>query len=253
MVTIHLQTYDNLRVVLERHFEIGAIWRPLVEAAQLEKPDYAVGLLEPTFHADAPAVVAAAQESLANLSAKKVEDELRTRILQRTLPHLGVGEALFRALSDRMLTLRLLNTRREVRPGGEFVKSYSPCVPAAPPHPWYTRLDIRLTKGETFTLYFPEPDMADPNTLARVFTSIEDAFGTLAPAAGYFDLPEVRDFVCERLLLPEAAFDEALNCLLDRQPAVLTVGLQYEGISSRRKPLVRTRETTQIYNLIRRA
>jgi hypothetical protein len=82
---------------------------------------------------------------------------------------------------------------------------------------------------------------------------MDEAYAGLTAAAGYYDLPEVRDFVCERLLIPEAAFDEGLNALLDQQPPQLTVGLQYERISGRRKPLVRSRETTQIYNLIRSA
>jgi len=94
--------------------------------------------------------------------------------------------------------------------------------------------------------------MADKATQGKVLEALEQAFSSLATQAGYYDLPEVRDFVCERLRIPEAAFDEGLNCLLDLQPSPLTLGLRYEGISGRRKPLMRSRETTQIYNLIRR-
>ena len=53
-------------------------------------------------------------------------------------------------------------------------------------------------------------------------------------------------------MIPEAAFDEGVNELLDVQPSPVTVGLTYEGISGRRKPLVRARQSIQIFNLIRR-
>jgi len=69
---------------------------------------------------------------------------------------------------------------------------------------------------------------------------------------GYYDLPDVRDYVCEHLRIPEAAFDEGVNSLLDQTPPPLSPGLSYEGISARRKPLVRTKATGQIHNLIRK-
>ena len=86
-----------------------------------------------------------------------------------------------------------------------------------------------------------------------LLSAIEESFAKLIAQAGYYDLPQVRDFVCEKLMIPEAAFDEGVNELLDVQPSPLTVGLTYEGISGRRKPLVRTRQSIQIFNLIRRA
>jgi hypothetical protein len=70
--------------------------------------------------------------------------------------------------------------------------------------------------------------------------------------AGYYSLPEVRDEVCQYLKIPEGVFDEALNRILDLDLCPFTVGLQYEGITGRRKPLVRDRGSIQIYNLIRR-
>ena len=94
--------------------------------------------------------------------------------------------------------------------------------------------------------------MSDEDTQRSFLQTLDAAFSELSSQAGYYDLPEVRDFVCERLRIPEAAFDEGVNYLLDRQSSPLTVGLHYEGISSRRKPLTRNRAPVQIYNLIRR-
>jgi hypothetical protein len=81
---------------------------------------------------------------------------------------------------------------------------------------------------------------------------VNEAFAKLPAQAGYYDLPDVRDFVCERLKIPDAAFDEGINVFLDQHNPPVTVGLTYERISSRRKPMVRTRDTTQVFNLIRR-
>ena len=94
--------------------------------------------------------------------------------------------------------------------------------------------------------------MDDTETINHILETIYKIFEGLTPTAGYYGLPEVRDRVCEHLKIPEGAFDEGLNHLLDKVPSPLTVGLQYEGITARRKPLVRNRNYTQIYNLIRR-
>lgn len=85
-----------------------------------------------------------------------------------------------------------------------------------------------------------------------LLAAIDEAFQRLEAQAGYYDLPQVRDIACEKLMIPEAAFDEGVNELLDLEPAPVTVGLSYEGISGRRKPLARVRQSTQIFNLIRR-
>ncbi len=252
MTSVHLQTYDNLRAVVQRHLEIGCIWRPIVEVSQLASEGYIQKLLEPTFNGDASAVAAAVLEDLQSKSPKQVEDALRERVLRQTLPDVAVSEPLFRGLSDRLISLRLLNMMKANVQGCEFAKSYSPCVAASPLHSWYAQLNVPLSSGETYTIYLCEPDMADEATQHIFLEALDEAFSVLSPQAGYYDLPEVRDFVCERLRIPEAAFDEGVNQLLDLRPSPLTVGLHYEGISARRKPLVRRRDTTQIYNLVRR-
>jgi hypothetical protein len=95
--------------------------------------------------------------------------------------------------------------------------------------------------------------MSDENTRKNFLAAVHKAFAKLTPTAGYFDLPEVRDTVSEYLRIPEAAFDEGLNRVLDLSPCPLTVGLTYEGTTGRRKPLVRDRGSTQIFNLVRKA
>ena len=252
MAKVHLQTYDNLRAVLQRHLEIEYIWRPTVEASHVTSKDYIQHLLEPTFHKDAPEMAVTVLESCRGQTPKKLEDALRDRVLRRILPDVAVSEPLFRALCDRLVSLRLLNIMKTSMKGCEFAMSYSPCVAMSPPHNWYTRLDVPLLSGTAYTIYLCEPDMADKATQHEFLKALDEAFSALSPQAGYYDLPEVRDFVCKYLRIPEAAFDEGVNYLLDLRHSPLTVGFRYEGISSRRKPLIHQRETIQIYNLIRR-
>lgn len=253
MAKVHLQTYDNLRLVVEKHLELGSIWRPVVNAEQLDGAEYVEKLLEPTFREEAQTKAAVVLANVEHRTPKKLEDALRELVLQRSITEMPTREPLFRSLCDRLVSLRLLNIMRKAMGGCEFAKSYSPCVAQSPPHAWYTLLKVPLSSGESYTIFFSEPDVEDPETRRLLLRAIEEAFSTLSSRAGYYDLPEVRDLVCECLRFPEASFDEGVNRLLDLQPCPLTVGLQYEGISARRKPLVRGRGTTQIYNVIRRA
>ena len=252
MVGVHLKTYDNLRAIMQAHIDAGPIWQPVVTSDHLNQPDYLPGLLEPTFGRDTSAKLAEILELDALPPPKKVEDILRTKVLKQTMPTQKMRVALFRGICDRLVSLRLLNKPRVVRKRCEFEKTYSPCVAENPPRPWYTPLRIPLDNGGTYQIYLCEPDATDSDYQTALLSAIDRALSELPTEGGYYDIPDLRDWVCEYLMIPEAAFDDGLNCLLDQQPAVLSVGLQYEKITGRRRPLVRTRQSTQLHNLIRR-
>ena len=253
MAKAHLRTYDNLRLVVKKHLELEAIWRPVVNADRPDSRDYITCLLAPTFGNEAAEEADQVLSTLNGSSPKKLGDTLCHLVLRKAAPEMRIGVPMFRAMCDRLVSLRLLNQMRDDRGGCEFLKTYTPCVVVSPPNDWYVLLDVHLNSGELFPIYFCEPDMTIPETRERFLNAVYDAFAVLTPMAGYYDLPEVRDNVSERLKIPEAAFDEGLNSILDLDPRPLTVGLQYEGATGRRKPLVRDRGSTQIYNLIRRA
>ena len=48
--------------------------------------------------------------------------------------------------------------------------------------------------------------MNDRETLNTLLTGIEEAFASLESEARYYDLPAVRDYVCEHLKIPEGRF-----------------------------------------------
>lgn len=253
MIAAHLRTYDNLRAVVQIHL-LKPVWRPIVETARLGQKDYIQGLLEPTFDQEG-AAREATKELNDNLeeSPKKLEDVLRNKILKKVMPDQKISESLFRAICDRLVSLRLLNIRRESFPEGyEFAKSYSPCCSRSPSRPWYIPLEIQLEHGDKYRIYLCEPNMADTLHQKILLEALDEAFSALSPEDGYYDIPEVRDWVCEHIMIPEAAFDDGINHLLDKRPPILSVGLRYEGISSQRKPLVRSRQDTHIHNLLRR-
>ena len=255
MASVHIETYDNLRAVVQKHLEIGCIWRPTVETGKLEQEGYLRRLLEPTFAEKSNSIANTIRENFQGGVAKKIEDALQEKVINWALPGVRIRVPLFRSIVDRLVSLRLLNIARASTTieGSEFLKSYSPCVDISPPHDWYVQLSIEPSSVPPFTIYFCEPDMTDKATQQRLWEVIDQIFEKLSPQGGYYDLPEVRDSVCEELRIPEAVFDEGVNQLLDLQPAPLTMGLNYENISSRRKPLVRNRGSSQIYNLLRRA
>ena len=253
MVRAHLQTYDNLRIVVKRHLVLSAVWRPVVGAENPVGSEYLASLLAPTFGSEAEEQADQLLSTFNGDGPKKVEDALNRLILRRAVPEIRIGVPMFRAMCDRLTSLRLLNQMRTYRDCCEFLKTYTPCVDKAPSNDWYAFLDVSLASGESFPIYLCEPDMAEDGTRQNFLAAVYKAFGKLTPTAGYFDLPEVRDTVSEYLRVPEAAFDEGLNRVLDLSPCPLTVGLTYEGTTGRRKPLVRDRGSTQIFNLVRKA
>lgn len=249
IVQVHLQTYDNLRAVFQRYLEISYICLPVVEARQLATENYVQYLLEPTFNSEASVIATDTLKNLQVKSPSKIEGALREKVFRRIFPNMRVSVSLFQALVDRLVSLRLLNVMKTRINGCDFAKSYSPCVRQSPSQSWYVPLDIYLYSGEPFLFYFCEPNITDKKNQGQFLQAIDEAFSKLSPQAGYYDLPEVRYFVCDRLKIPDAAFDEGINHLLDLQLPFLTFGLRYEGISSRRKPI---NSHNQIYNLIRK-
>lgn len=253
MVRAHLKTYDNLRMVVKKHLILNAVWRPFVGAVSRMDRENIASLLIPTFGSEAYEQADELLTTHSGNNPKELEDALSRLVLRRTLPEMRIGVPMFRAMCDRLTSLRLLNQMRSHHNGHEFLKTYTPCVEDTPPNNWYVFLDVDLISGESFPIYLCEPDMAEESTIDVLLAALYDAFEMLTPTAGYFDLPEIRDTVSENLRIPEAAFDEGLNRVLDLSPCPLTVGLTYEGTTARRKPLVRDRGSTQIFNLIRKA
>ena len=252
MARVHLQTYDNLRNVVETHIGAGPVWRPIeVKAEYAIQVGYLETLLAPTFGSDAASVAATILAEHGEQSPSKIRDAVHEKIIKRFLPDQRMGVANFRGMCARLATLRLLNLRRATFKGCEFYKTYSPCVAKTAPYDWYTPLEFTLSNGEIYRILFCEPDMAKIGNQNILLDSIDEVMLALPPVAGYHDIPDLRDTVCEEMLIPEAAFDEGLNSLLDRTPSPLSVGFYYDGITANRKPLVR-RQTNQLHNLIRR-
>lgn len=248
MISRHLQTYDNLRAVLNSHFDCKDIWRPIVESKRLDEEGYIEALLEPTFGPDEAANAVGELNGRISVTPKKIESLLHTKIIGRVIANQRIGVPLFRAICDRLTSLRLLNIQRVEWHGCEFMKSYSPCAIRSPSRAWYSSINIQLT-GELYTIYLCEPDMSNESHQIFLSTELDRAFSELSPEGGYYDIPQLRDLICERLMIPEASFDEGINRLLDKSPRILSVGLRYDRISGRRKPLVRDK---QIHNVIRK-
>lgn len=253
MVRVHLETYDNLRYIVQRHLEEPAIWRPIVEANRLQEVGYFARLLQPNLGEVASEFVEGIEEDLVSKTPSKAEDQINDLLLRYLLPEYSTGVSLFRALVERLASLRLLNVTRDIKAGCNFIKTYGTAIDPSrsPLQSWHHELTIKTRDGGQFHIAVCEPDLKNANIQHALIEAITGAFEELPNQAGFYDLPDVRTYVCERLRFPEAAFDEGLNNLLDSSPPPVTVGLRYEGITGYRKPLIRTRAATQIYNLIR--
>ena len=252
MAQVHLQTYDNLRLIVQSHIDAGKVWRPVVESARMSEKDYLKQLMVPTFGAEAETEADAIMAEYNGLSRGKVQDAMHGRIIQNLIPNQRIKVANFRAICDRLVSLRLLNQRRANWKGCEFTVSYSPCTADTPGRPWYVPLKISLGGSDSFHLFFCEPDMSDQHYQNILLGTVDEAFRNLSPEGGYYDIPDLRDWVCQHLIIPDEAFDDGINHLLDRQPPVLSAGLHYERITARRRPLVRRGPNVELHNLLRR-
>lgn len=253
MALVHLKTYANLQAVVHAAISNKGLLLPVVEASRTIDTKYLAGLLRPSMDGTAEMEAERFLDKGKGLTPKQTEDALREMVLRRLIPQYAIGVPLFRAMADRLVSLRLLNMMRAARDEGDFHRYYSPCVEGPPSRKWHRRASTALAAGGSYTIYLSEPDWEDEQTQQSFLAALDQAFAALKEQAGYFDLPDVRDHVCDGMQLPEAAFDEGVLALLDKTAAPITLGLTYERITSRRKPLVRARESTQIFNLIRRA
>lgn len=251
MIAAHLGTYDNLRMVLDKHLDLGALLRPILEAGTPLSGPALRAVLLPVFGSGTNEVCRPLAEQVAELSGKKAEDAILTRFLTYYFHKDAMGIPLFRALCDRLISLRLINMMRVSIGNHEFYKSYSIATRSSPGEAWYIRVTATTLDGDGYDVYISEPDTSLRDVQERLLSSIHWAFENLQAEAGYFDLPDVRDLVCEKLHIPEASFDEGTNRLLDWNPSPLTVAFRYERISARRKPLARSTESTQLYNMLR--
>ena len=253
MTSVHLSTYSNLFAVVRSHISCGEILSPVIESGRTLDVRYLTSLLTPTFNGTADGVAESVYEESKGRSAKTIEDTLREKILEKLVPGIKLGVPLFRAMCDRLISLRLLNITKVTNEFGEFSKGYSPCTEGTDNRRWHNPLEATVPNFGNYVIYLSEPNMDDRETRESFLEAVNTAFRILKSQAGYYDLPDVRDLVCETLMIPEAAFDEGINALLDTGRPPVTLGLTYDRISGRRKPLVRARETTQIFNLITRS
>jgi hypothetical protein len=253
MALVHLKTYANLQAIVHCHIARNGVLSPSVEATRPIDATYVAALLRPTFGSAAESAAEGFLAQSEDRSPKKTEDALRERVLRELIPQHSIGVPLFRAMTDRLISLRLLNAMRISRDEADFYRTYSPCVEGPPFRKWHHRITTPLGTGGTYAIFFSELDFSDEETRQSLVDALDEAYAALPEQAGYFDLPEVRDFVCNKLLIPEAAFDEGVIALLENSKPPVTLGLTYERITGRRKPLVRAGASTQIYNLLRRA
>jgi len=109
MVCVHLETYDNLRYIVQRHLEEPAIWRPIVEAHRLQEPGYFSRLLYPNLGESASHIIEGVEEELSGKTPSQAEDQINDLLLRELLPEYSTSVSLFRALAERLGSLRLLN------------------------------------------------------------------------------------------------------------------------------------------------
>ena len=198
MARVHLQTYDNLRNVVETHISAGPVWRPIeVKAEYALKVGYLETLLAPTFGSDADSVASTILAEHGEQSPSKIRDAVHKQVIKRLLPDQRMGVANFRGMCARLATLRLLNLRRATFKGCEFYKTYSPCAAKTAPYDWYTPLEFTLSNGETYRILFCEPDMAKTGNQNILLDAIDTAMLALPPVAGYHDIPDLRDTVAK--------------------------------------------------------
>jgi len=111
MISAHLATYDNLRAVCAAAHGGSSLWRCIIEFEQFGKPGYLERLLQPTF-GDRAAAKAAQITARGPQTPKQTEDAINQFVINDVFTEYVYSVPLFRALCDRLLSLRLLNIMR---------------------------------------------------------------------------------------------------------------------------------------------
>jgi hypothetical protein len=149
MALIHLKTYGNLQAVVHCHIAQNGILRPSVETSRVIDTAYVATLLRPTFGVTAESEAQEFLEQMKGRSPKKIEDALRERVVKKSISQYSIGEPLFRAMADRLVSLRLLNGMRLSSDAVEFYRTYSPCVEETPTRRWHHSVTTALSMGGT--------------------------------------------------------------------------------------------------------
>jgi hypothetical protein len=239
-VQLHLETYDNLLAVVEYLASGAVVLRPMKENLDLTQLTALARSYLPwegdkiSFDTD--------------LTPQKAEELITTRLLEHCFPNAKLTVPIFRSMCDRLASLRLINQSRVSKDGADGFAIYGTCSNARNAE-W--DVELSFTIGHSVRLLFLSEFSLDKKGAWKALASaLERAFHELKPEGGFYDLPDVRDRVCLELRIPEAAFDNAVSEMLDSPNPPISLGLRYERITGRRKPMVR-QPGNQIFNLIR--
>jgi hypothetical protein len=119
-------------------------------------------------------------------------------------------------------------------------------VPSVSPEEWQP-LGSRLLHLEDVWIHEAEPAVLEPSVLS----ALKAARGDLIERAGYYRIYELRDRVCEALGLSQGMFDSAFVYIYRTRPGLMTLGVDYEKITSKRLPIeIRDGGSSNLFNLV---
>jgi hypothetical protein len=234
-VKFHLESYDNVRQVVEYLASGETVFRPIKDGLDLTRLRAVTKAFIP-WQSD--------YRLPDEVTSQEAEDSITASILEHCFPNAKLTVPIFRSMCDRLTSMRLVNQPRASRDGFQAFAIYGTCSNAKQ-NEWQVQLP-----SWSSDLFLSEFALDKPGARNALSGALEEAFGELSPEGGFFDLPDVRDKVCLHLRIPEAAFDDALLQMLDSSDPGLSLGLRYERITARRKPLIR-QPGNQLFNLIR--
>jgi hypothetical protein len=158
MVAAQLGTYDNLRGVLQKHIQLGALWRPIIQANTPITDDSLRIVATPVLGDAAWNFANEIIDTLSGLSAKRVEDAILGSFLRFYFGEDSIGIPLFRALCDRLASLRVLNIMRASYDGRDFLKTYSTALASNGDRCWYIQVSTTTRDGDFYSIFMAEPD-----------------------------------------------------------------------------------------------
>ena len=107
-----------------------------------------------------------------------------------------------------------------------------------PTRKWHHRVLTPVSTGGIYAIYLSEPDFYDEETQHSLLRALERRTLPWRKRPGISTCP-MCEILCVKMLIPEGSFDEGVLALLDKPRPPVTLGLTYERITGRRKPLVR--------------
>jgi hypothetical protein len=182
---------------------------------------------------------------------QRIKNAVQPLVLEKATGGVVSKVAIFRTIRDRLETAGAVNSRVRLLEGSTIgLETAYSCLHIGAVPPGNPSAFIRLAVPRSpAPIFVHEPE---PTALAdQLLEELGFASRSLVARAGYYRIYELRDRVCERLLLSQGVFDATFLHVYSSRPQAFSLGVDYETITAKRLPVeIRQNGRSDQFNLV---